>query len=464
MRVLLLALAVLAAVVAAAANSSLVQAQAARLQGYLGLPAQDAAGDAMRYLTEPVIEGDLAQTITATGTLNATVNVEVGSQLSGQITEVFVDFDDTVVKGHPLAQLDQRSFKARLAEAEAELHAAQVSVGAAIAKLERARISVQDSDAQRAVFRARTESARARLQAAESELWRKDSLRERGAGSAAAQEDASTRLAVAKAALREAEALEAAHENTVKSAAADQRRVQAELEEVLASVPQKKAAVLVRQIDLERTVIRSPVDGVVVGRNVNPGQTLATTLEAKPLFIVAGDLRRMEIHAKVDEADIGKIRVGQPATFTVDAHPGQRFPAVVRQVRKAPQPQQNVVTYTVVLSADNEERLLLPGMTASAKVTVNSMQAVLKLPLAALHYVPRDEQAAPAPEVARGKPASVWIAGEDGRPRPVTVGLGEEDGSYAVVVSGSLGEGDRVIVGEAASPSAKRLFGIRIGL
>jgi HlyD family secretion protein len=463
MRALLLALAAFATV-AALANYPLVQAQAARLQGYFGLPAQDAAADAMRYLTEPVIEGNLEQTITATGTLNATVNVEVGSQLSGQVTEVFVDFDDAVVKGQPLSQLDQRSFRARLAEAEAELNAAKVGVGASIAKLERARIGVQDSEAQRAVFRARTESALARLKAAESELWRKDSLRERGAGSAAAQEDASTRLAVAKAALREAEALEAAHENTVKSAVADQRRVQSELEEVLASVPQKKAAMLVRQIDFERTVIRSPVDGVIVGRNVNPGQTLATTLEAKPLFIVAGDLRRMEIHAKVDEADIGKIRVGQPATFTVDAHPGQRFPAAVRQIRKAPQPQQNVVTYTVVLSTDNEDRLLLPGMTASAKITINSMQAVLKLPLAALHYAPTDGYATPAPEVARGKPASVWVAGKDGRPQPVTVGLGEEDGSYAVVVSGALTEGDRVIVGEAAGPPAKRLFGIRIGL
>jgi len=169
--------------------------------------------------------------------------------------------------------------------------------------------------------------------------------------------------------------------------------------------------------------------------------------------------------------DIGKIRVGQEAVFTVDAHPGRQFSAAVRQVRKAPQVVQNVVTYTVVLSAANPENLLLPGMTALVRITVNRTGPVLKVPLAALRYVPRPGQgsAADAGEVARGKPASVWIARPNGEPKAVTIGLGEDDASHAAVLSGPLAAGDRVIVGESgnAAPRSTRpprqLFGIRIG-
>jgi HlyD family secretion protein len=204
----------------------------------------------------------------------------------------------------------------------------------------------------------------------------------------------------------------------------------------------------------------------VVGRNVNEGQTLATTLEAKTLFIIAGDLHEMEIHAKVDEADIGKIQLGQEATFTVDAYPGRQFTATVRQVRKAPQVLQNVVTYTVVLSAANQDNVLLPGMTALARITVNRIGPVAKIPLAALRYVPKPGQAAAVEqrEVPRGKPASVWITGENGERKAVVVGLGEEDASHAAVLSGPLRPGDRVIVGEVVNAAPRQLFGIRIGL
>jgi HlyD family secretion protein len=205
---------------------------------------------------------------------------------------------------------------------------------------------------------------------------------------------------------------------------------------------------------------------VVVGRNVNEGQTLATTLEAKTLFIIAGDLHQMEIHAKVDEADIGKIKLEQDATFTVDAHPGRQFTAAVRQVRKAPQVLQNVVTYTVVLSAANQDNILLPGMTALARITVNRIAPVSKIPLAALRYAPKSGEATAAEqvEVTRGRPATVWIPGENGEQKAIVVGLGDEDASHAAVLSGPLRPGDRVIVGEALNAAPRKFFGIRFGL
>ena len=428
------------------------------------LPKGNAAPGPSQYLTALVEEGELRRVVIATGTLNAIVNVEVGSQLSGQIAELLGDFNDEVRKGQPLARLDQRSFEARVAEARAAIEVAALSIDTARARLERARIDAVDSEAQRAVLTARTDAARVRLEAAERERRRKETLQKRGVGAAAELEDASTKVALAAAALREAGSIAAAHEHIVAGAKADVHRVQSELETAIATVPQKRAQLRFAEIDLERTTIRSPIDGVIVGRNVNEGQTLATTLEAKPLFIVAGDLRRMEIHAKVDEADIGKLQVGQEATFTVDAHPGRQFSAAVRQVRKAPQVQQNVVTYDVVVSADNRENLLLPGMTAVVRIIVNQTGTFLKVPLAALRYSPNPSQhAVRRSEVERGKPASLWIVGADGQPRALAVSLGEDDLTHVGILSGPLAKGDRVIVGEVTNSHPKRLFGIRVG-
>jgi HlyD family secretion protein len=418
-----------------------------------------------QYITAPVERGEIRRVISATGTLNAIVNVEVGSQLSGQIARLFADFNDEVKKGEALAELDQKSFKARVAEAQANLDLAEASIAVARARLERARIDSRDSEAQRAVLNARTDNARVKLEAANTELRRKELLQQRQIGASVELEDARTKAASAAAALREAEAIAAAHENNISGARADLTRVQSELDTAIASLPQKKALLQVAEIDLDRTIIRSPIDGVVVGRNVNEGQTLATTLEAKTLFIVAGDLHEMQIEAKVDEADIGSIRDGQQATFTVDAYPGRQFKAAVRQVRKAPKVEQNVVTYTVVLSAANADNVLLPGMTALVRITVNKTGPVLKVPLSALRYVPKPGQVSPAQgEVPQGKPATIWTVGQNGEPAPVIVGLGDDDATDAAVLSGQLAQGDRVIVGNVPNPAPRRLFGIQIGL
>jgi HlyD family secretion protein len=425
----------------------------------------DSPAAVAQYVTVPIEAGELRRIVTATGTLDATLNVEVGSQLSGQIAELLVDFNDDVKKGQPLARLDQRTFLARVAEGRATVEMAEAAIAVARAKLERARTDALDSEAQRAVLEAPIENARVKLQAARNELKRKETLRDRQISPAVAVEDAQTKVSTAEAALREAAAIVGAHENKIAGARADLQRAEAELASAIATLPQKQAELEIAEIDLDRATIRSPIDGVVVGRKVNQGQTLATTLEAKTLFVIAGDLRQMDIDAKLDEADIGKIQVGQDAIFTVDAYPGREYAARVRQVRKSAEVQQNVVTYTVVLSAANPDNLLLPGMTAVTRITVSRTGPITQIPLAALRYRPKPEQAGPAapPEASRGRPASVWVLGENGEPKAVSVGIGEDDASHAAILSGPLKPGDRVIVADAANPAPRGLFGLRVG-
>src|SRR6266403_510835 len=298
MKRILAALLVVAVLVWWNQDSPMLRNQFDWTRTHLGISQGRAAATGSQYVTAPVEQGELRRTVTATGTLNAIVNVEVGSQLSGQIAELLVDFNDEVKKGQPLARLDQRTFKARVADARAAVAMAEVAISVGRAKLERARVDAVDSESQRAVLQARTDNARVKLTAARNDLKRKEALRERQINSAAETEDAQTRLASAEAALREAEAIANANENKIAGAKADLRRAESELEAAIAALPQREAQLEVAEIDLDRATIRSPIDGVVVGRKVNEGQTLATTLEAKTLFIVAGDLRQMQIEAK----------------------------------------------------------------------------------------------------------------------------------------------------------------------
>jgi HlyD family secretion protein len=425
-----------------------------------------ARAESSQYISARVERGTISQTVTATGTLQALVTVQVGTQLSGQIAELFADFNDDVSRDQPLAQLDTKSYEARLAEARAATAMAKANVDIQRARLERARVDERNAQAQRHVLQARVDSASARADATEKALQRSQTLQQRGAGSAQQLEEATSVWEQAAANLREAEAITAAHEHAVAGALIDLQRAQAELDNALASVPQKQAVEQSAEIDLSRTTIRSPVDGVIVGRNINEGQTVAASLEAPTLFTIAGDLQQMEIHARVDEADIGKIVVGQRAVFGVDAHPGQRFEATVTGVRKAPQVIQNVVTYTVVLATENQKALLLPGMTATVRITVNETGEVLKLPMAGLRFSPPADLsglAAKAAEVSEGRPTQVWIIGNDGTPRPVSVGLGNDDGAYAAVLAGHLSEGDEVIVGEVPGSEPRQFLGIRFG-
>lgn len=417
-------------------------------------------------VSAPIEAGGIRQSVTTSGTLNALVTVAVGTQLSGQIAELYADFNDLVASGQALALLDTKTNEARRAEAAAATEMARASVAVERARLERAQVNLRDVEGQGEVFQARLDSARVRHAAAEVALNRAETLSARGAGSAIQIEEARAARDQTAAGLREAEAIARNHDVTVEGAHVDLRRVEAELESALASVPLRMAAERAAEIDLERTTIRSPVDGVVVARNVDVGQTVAASLEAPVLFVIAGDLRQMEIHARVNEADIGRISVGQPAAFTVDAYPDLAFPAVVSGIRKAPQVIQNVVTYTVVLATSNADTFLMPGMTATVRIIVYEEENVLKLPMGALRFVPSEDIAHRPPElpgVSQPRRATVWRLAADGAIEPVAVEVGEDDGMHAAILQGVLAVGDEVAVGEIASEAPRRLFGVRLG-
>ncbi len=300
----------------------------------------------VEYQTAMLERGFLRSVVSATGTLGALVTVEVGSQLSGQINELHADFNSIVREGQLIARLDPATFETRVQQAEAE-------VAIAIAGVAQAEASVAES--------------RAALSEAELNLNRQKQLRERGAASEQQFDTAQAEFDKAGARLASAEA---------------------QVVNAKAQVKQREASLETARVDLERTHIRSPVDGVVIGRDIDIGQTVAASLQAPILFTIAQDLSKMQLEVNVDEADIGQIRDGNQVDFSVDAYPRRRFNGVVKQVRKAPVVEQNVVTYTVIVSADNSDQSLLPGMTANVEIVIAERNDVFKIPNRALRFRP----------------------------------------------------------------------------
>jgi HlyD family secretion protein len=222
-----------------------------------------------------------------------------------------------------------------------------------------------------------------------------------------------------------------------------------------AQVRQFSAALQSAQIDLDHTSIKAPVDGVVVSRSVDVGQTVAASLAAPTLFLIAQDLTKMQVDTNVSEADVGRVRVGQPATFTVDAYPGQTFTGNVTSIRKAPINVQNVITYDAVIGVANPDLRLFPGMTANVRILVNQRQHVLRIPNAALRYHPAAEPSATNQRAGESTALdrAVWILGDHDTPRRVVVTTGESDGTSTEVTGGALKDGDRVIVAALAKSS-----------
>jgi HlyD family secretion protein len=242
----------------------------------------------------------------------------------------------------------------------------------------------------------------------------------------------------------------------------------ANLENAQAVVEQKQAELDQTRLDLERTVLRAPIDGIIIQRDVNPGQTVAVSLEARTLFKIVNDLREMEVHGKIDEADVGQLKPGQEAQFTVDAYPDRTFSGRVLQIRKAPEVVQNVVTYTTIVSAPNPELLLLPGMTAQLRIVVTNAGETLKIPNQALRFRPNGVTPTSALQssdegASSKKSATVWLVGDDGLPNPVAVRLGPSDDNSAALLEGPLNEGQQVIVGVANSQKQRSYFGLHLG-
>jgi HlyD family secretion protein len=418
------------------------------------------------FLTVPIERGSIATVVKANGAVEAVITVEVSSQLSGRIANVFVSFNDHVRAGQPIAQVDPEIFAARVNEARAALRVAKANAQVQKAAVERAKIAAVNSQTAKRLAEAQSAAIRAKLEEAEKELQRKSILARTGVVTEQELTHVRALHETGSADLRASFEQIQMKTEAITMMQAEQQMAEANLDNALAVVEEKQAALDQAEVDLGRTVVRAPIDGIIIKRDVNPGQTVAVSLEAKMLFKIANDLRVMEVHGKIDEADVGQLKVGQTAQFTVDAYPNRTFSGQVQQIRKSPEIVQNVVTYTAIISAPNPDLLLLPGMTAQLRIVVSELDGILKIPNQALRFRRNNETAAssmqnPSPA---SPSATVWVAGSDGQPHPVAVKLGASDDNGAELLEGPLAEGQPVIVGIANSQKQAGYFGIRLGM
>lgn len=365
-----------------------------------------ATANAVTFDTTPAVHTPLTVTVTATGTVQPTTQVDVSSEISGVIRTVNVDANSIVKKGDVLAALDVKRLTAQLARAQATLAANEAKLA----------------------------DAKATLNQKGLVLDRQTALTKKGFAATQALDDAVAAKASAAAAVSAAEA----------------------------DIEVAKADIALQEIDIGKSNIVSPVNGIVLKRAAEPGQTVASSLQAPVLFTLAEDLTRMQVEANIDEADIGAVKTGQDAQFTVDAYPGRAFPAKIQTVEFSSLTTDGVVTYKAILSVDNKELLLRPGMTATAQITVQKVDDALAVPNAALRYTPPPRKARnsfdlsriffPRPQRNRGQPKrdaspnsrSVWVL-ENGRPREIIVTTGATDGKLTQIVTGDLKPDDQVI-------------------
>ena len=407
------------------------------------------------YFTAKVEQGDIHDEVEATGTINAVTTVQVGSQVSGTIYKLFADFNSHVKRGEVIAEIEPSLFQGALLQAKADLQNAQANYLAAKANLEKARATAAQASA-----------------------------------------DYTRAVGLAKDGVFSQQQLDAA-KATTDSAVALVAAGQAAVEQAAAQVSQKKAAVDVAQTNLDHTIIRAPIDGVVVNRNVDVGQTVAASLQAPTLFTIAQDLTKMQVYVATDESDVGAMRVGEPATFKVDAFPKETFTGRVSQVRLNATTVQNVVTYTTVVDFDNPQMKLFPGMTAYVTIPVANALNVLKVPNGALRYKPdlKPEEiqalyakagiprAAPGHrgagggDQARGEEggggsqqqaqphrganpevAVVWKLLPENKLEPVQIKTGITDHTYTAVsdqLHGTLKDGEALVIGSVSSTSSR---------
>ena len=347
------------------------------------------------YKTAKVERGHIESRVSATGTINPVITVQVGSQVSGTIKDLYADFNSKVKEGQVIAKLDQKTFSAQRDQARANLVNAEANV----------------------------ERSRADLVEKKQKFKRVSSLFKEGLIAGSERDVAEAAFLASSAQLKSAEA----------------------------QVKQHKAALELAEVNLGYTVIKSPVDGIVISRNVDIGQTVAASFQTPTLFTIAKDLTEMQVNTNVDEADIGAVRVGQEAQFTVDAYPELTFQGKISQIRNAPVVIQNVVTYDVIIDAPNKDAQLKPGMTANVSILISRRDNVLKVLNSALRFKHSEE-------VARGqaneeKGTKVWVLG-NGLIRPVFIKTGISDGTYTEVVEGNIAEGDGVVI-EAAVKNKK---------
>jgi HlyD family secretion protein len=397
----------------------------------------------VQHFSAKVERGDINDVVEATGTINSIITVQVGSQVSGSIAKLYADFNSRVHKGDIVALIDPALFKGALLQATADLDNAKANLDAARANLEKAKAALVQTKA-----------------------------------------DYDRAVGLTKDGVMSQQQLDLAKSN-YDSANAAVGGAAAGVTQAEAQVNLKKAAVTVAQTNLDYTVIRSPIDGTVVARNVDVGQTVAASLQAPTIFTIAQDLTKMWVYAKTDESDVDNIKVGQPVTFKVDALPKETFRGVVTQVRMNPTMVQSVVTYDTIIEFANPELKLFPGMTAYVTIPVATVRNVLKLPNTALRYKPpisAEEilalyksygmEAEPAqasddpsptnagtptqnvPRAPKANTAVVWKLHADNTMEPIKVSLGITDHEYTEVTSqlkGELKQGDDLIIRSISS-------------
>lgn len=478
-----------------------------------------------QYLTARVDRGNLRNTVTATGALQAVTTVQVGSQASGTISALYADFNSVVKKGQVVAQLDPAQAKAQVDQANANLQQARASLAQAKAAVTNARAGISDAQARSLAARSTVQNNQAGVSAAEANvavlkaqqddamslLKQQESLLKAGV---IAQRDydiamtayktAEARYNQAVAQLNQAKLGEqssasagiAQGQAAVEQSQAQLQQAQAAVQQNAAQVQQAQAALSLAQVNLSHTTITSPIDGVVVSRDVNVGQTVAASLSAPTLFTIANDLTQMQVIANIDQADIGLVEQAKAVKFSVDAFPGKEFDGKLQEMRLNPVNVQNVVTYNVVINVNNPEQTLKPGMTANLTITIDERNNVLKVPNSALRFRPQnannnagsgnaggqgqgqgqrrrqqqgdnaqgaqagasggnDSNFAPASApVLPGQTRVVWVMGQDGKPQARRIKVGLSDGASTEVVEGNLNEGDMVITGQTVSGSS----------
>ncbi|MBI5634829.1 MAG: efflux RND transporter periplasmic adaptor subunit [Nitrospirae bacterium] len=350
----------------------------------------------VKFRTEKVVRGDITSTVTASGTVNAVTTVLVGTQVSGTVKEIFVDFNSAVKKNQIIAQIDPATFEAQVEQARAGLLLAKANHEKSVASL---------VDSQRSMNRAK-------------ELFQKNLI---------ARSD-----------------LDAAETNFLTAGA--------QVAASKAQIAQAEATLRTAETNMRYTRIISPVDGIVVSRNVDVGQTVAASFQTPTLFTIAQDLTKMQIDTNVDEADIGKVKTDMDVDFTVDAYPETTFRGKVFQVRNAPISVQNVVTYDVVVKVSNPELKLKPGMTTNVSIITSTHSNVLKLPKAALRFSPGTPDKGRSARQQKGP--GVWVL-ENNAPKRIAVSTGISDGMHSELLSGDLKEGQEVIVESTGKANEK---------
>lgn len=364
------------------------------------------------YISEAVTRGEVVRKVSASGKVRALNTIKVGTEVSGQVTKVYVDFNSPVTAGQVLAEIDPTRVRARVQQSEAQVALARAGLQQTVANVAR---------------------ARSELEIQERDFTRQKALAERGFVSKAGLDIAQSKLNSARNALQVA---------------------LAQTQSNNAQISQGTAELSSARLDLNRTVIVAPASGVIINKLVEPGTTVAASFQTPNLFEIAADTTKMQVEASVDEADIGQIREGQNVNFTVDSYPDTVFKAKVRQVRQAPVETQNVVSYLVIIDVDNLDGKLLPGMTANVEIITSVKSNVTRVPTNALRFRPR---VADRPEPAAEKPGSapakkapprpaVYVAGDDAyRPAKKIIRTGLQGDEFTEVISG-IKAGDKVLV------------------